>query len=183
MPGIFLSLGSNLGNRAANIAMALRMLAPLVRVEGVSRLYESAPADGSDQPLYYNAAARVVTGLGPDLLLAHLKHVERLIGRRPSPRWSPRPIDIDIVLFDDVVLRGEELSIPHPRLAERSFVLRPLLDLDPGLTLPGSGQRLAELRAASEPLTVVAEGEWWRDARKVGVPMPAATLARPSDAS
>jgi 2-amino-4-hydroxy-6-hydroxymethyldihydropteridine diphosphokinase len=173
MPGIYLSLGSNLGNRAANIAMALRMLAPLVRVEGVSRLYESAAEDGSSQPLYYNAAARVVTGLSPDLLLAHAKHVERLIGRRPSPRWSPRPIDIDIVLFNDVVLSGDKLSIPHPRLTERAFVLRPLLDLDPDLALPGTGHRLAQLRAASEPLAVVAEGEWWREARSVGVPATA----------
>jgi 2-amino-4-hydroxy-6-hydroxymethyldihydropteridine diphosphokinase len=171
--GVYLGLGANLGNRAANIALALKMLAPLVRVEAVSPLYESPPADGSDQPLYYNAACRVVTGLPPDLLLTHIKRVEQMIGRRDAPRWSPRPIDIDILLFDDRVVETPALTVPHPRLTERAFVLRPLLDLDPEVTHPGSGERLASLPAASEALAVVAQGEWWRDARLIGVP-PAA---------
>jgi 2-amino-4-hydroxy-6-hydroxymethyldihydropteridine diphosphokinase len=168
--GIYLALGSNLGNRAANIALALRMMGPLVRVDAVSKLYESPPADGSDQPLYYNAACRVVTGLGPDLLLAHAKRVEHMIGRRRAERWAARPIDIDIVLYDDVVLSGEALTVPHPRLTERTFVLRPLLDLDPDLALPGTGHRLSVLRSASDAITVVADREWWKDARAVGVP-------------
>lgn len=172
LAGIYLALGANLGNRAANIALALRMMGPLVRVEAVSRLYESAPADASDQPAYYNAACRVVTGLGPDLLLAHAKRVEHMIGRRRAERWAPRPIDIDIALYNDAVLSADALTLPHPRLTERTFVLRPLLDIDPELTLPGTGHRLSELRAASEPIAVVAEGEWWKDARAIGVPAP-----------
>ena len=172
---IYLALGSNLGNRAANIALALRMLGPLVRVEAVSRLYQSPAADGSDQPDYYNAACRIVTGLGPDLLLAHVKRVEHMIGRRPSPRWSARPIDIDIALYNDVVLETESLTIPHPRLTERPFVLRPLFDIDRGLTHPATGQRLADLPAASQPLMLVADTGWWRDARAVGLPAPMPT--------
>src|SRR5262245_45243341 len=107
--------------------MALRMMRPLIRVEAASRLYESPPADGSVQPLYYNAAARITTGLAPELLLAHLQRVEQWIGRRRAPMWAPRPIDIDIALYDDTVLQSDELTIPHPRLTERAFVVRPLL--------------------------------------------------------
>ena len=167
---VYLALGSNLGNRAANIALAMRMLAPLVRVEAVSKLYESAPQDGSDQPNYYNAACRIVTGLSPELLLSHVKRIERLVGRRGAGHWAPRVIDIDIALYGDRVLQAEDLSLPHPRLAERPFVLRPLLDIDPELVLPGTEHRLSALRAASEELAVVAEGEWWKEPRAVGVP-------------
>jgi 2-amino-4-hydroxy-6-hydroxymethyldihydropteridine diphosphokinase len=168
MSGIYLALGSNLGNRAANMALALRMLGPLVRVEAVSRLYRSAPADGSDQPDYYNAACKVVTGLGPDLLLAHCKRVEHMIGRRRAPRWSARPIDIDIALFNEVTLESEALTVPHARLGERAFVLRPLLDIDAGLTHPRTGARLSELAHSLASPEVVAEGEWWLAARGIG---------------
>ena len=165
--GIYVAMGANLGNRAANIALALKMMAPLARVEAVSPLYESSAADGPGQPEYYNAVCRIVTGLGPDLLLAHLKRVEQMIGRRRAARWSPRPIDLDIALYDDVVLATAGLTVPHPRLTERAFVLRPLLDLDPDLTLP-DGRRLSDLAAASGELKLVADGEWWKDASGVG---------------
>jgi 2-amino-4-hydroxy-6-hydroxymethyldihydropteridine diphosphokinase len=174
LEAVYLALGSNLGNRGANIALAMRMLAPLARVEAVSRLYQSAPADGSEQPDYYNAACRIVTGLSPDLLLAHAKRVEFLIGRRAGEPWGPRVIDIDIVLYGDHVISTEVLTLPHPHMAERPFVVRPLLDIDPELTLPGTRHRLDALRAATEALEVVAEGEWWRDARAVGAPSPQA---------
>jgi 2-amino-4-hydroxy-6-hydroxymethyldihydropteridine diphosphokinase len=175
--GIYLALGSNLGNRAANIALAMRTMAPLVRVEAVSSLYESPPQDGSEQPLYYNAACRIVTGLSPELLLAHVKRVERLTGRRSAAHWAPRVIDIDVALYGERVIQSPALSVPHPRLTERPFVLRPLLDLDPGLVLPGTQHPLSSLRAASEDITLVAAGEWWRSPRAVGVPEPSAQPA------
>jgi 2-amino-4-hydroxy-6-hydroxymethyldihydropteridine diphosphokinase len=141
--------------------MALRLLAHQVKVEAVSPLYESAPEDGSDQPAYYNAACRVSTDLEPTGLLAHAKAVEHAIGRRRAPRWSPRPIDIDIALYDSQVLESEDLTIPHPHLTQRPFVLVPLLDIDPGLALP-DGRRLSELPAANrDTLTLVAGSEWW----------------------
>ncbi len=150
--------------------MALRMLPPAVRVEAVSRLYESPPEDGSEQPSYYNAACSVVTELAPELLLAHVKRVEQAIGRRPAARWSARPIDIDIALYHDLILESEDLTIPHPRLEARAFVVRPLLDLDGRLVNPATGRPLRDLPAAGVELTLVAEGEWWRDARSVGLP-------------
>jgi 2-amino-4-hydroxy-6-hydroxymethyldihydropteridine diphosphokinase len=149
--------------------MALRMLSPAVRVEAVSRLYESPPEDGSDQPSYYNAACSVVTELTPELLLAQVKRVEQAIGRRPAARWAARPIDIDIALYDDLVMESAALTIPHPRLEGRAFVVRPLLDLDGGLVNPATGRSLGALPAARVELALVADGEWWRDARAVGV--------------
>jgi 2-amino-4-hydroxy-6-hydroxymethyldihydropteridine diphosphokinase len=152
--GVYLALGANLGNRRANLALALRMLPPVVRVEAVSPLYESAPlalpagVATSPGPPYYNTACRVTTGLTPRALLNHVKRIEFEIGRRETTRWAPRPIDIDIALYDDTVVADADLVVPHPRLGERAFVLQPLLDLDPTLVLPGSGQPLAELLAA-----------------------------------
>ena len=154
MAGIYIALGANLGNREANIRLALRMLGPLVRVEAVSPLYESPPQPPAPPPAYVNGVCRVVTGLDPLLLLRHLKRIEEAIGRRPSSeRWAPRPIDLDIALFYDEIIETPELTVPHPRLTERAFVLRPLLDLDPDLTHPATGTKL------SEALERVGEGD------------------------
>lgn len=142
---IYLGLGSNLGNRQKNIELALRMLAPLARVEAASPLYESPPQPPAPPPAYLNAVCRVVTGLPPLPLLRHLKRIEQLIGRTEARRWAPRPIDLDILLFDDLVVEEEGLSVPHPRLAERAFALRPLLDLDPELVHPVTKERLADV--------------------------------------
>lgn len=164
---IYVAMGSNLGNRQANLAMALRMFEPLARVETVSALYESPPQPPAPPPPYLNAACRIVTGLSPDALLRHLKRIEHLIGRRDAQRWAPRPIDLDIALFDDQVLDGDDLTVPHPRLTERAFVLRPLLDLDPDLTHPASGERLADVlaRVGSDSLVEIAPVGWHKTGR------------------
>jgi 2-amino-4-hydroxy-6-hydroxymethyldihydropteridine diphosphokinase len=147
-PAVYLGLGSNLGNRAANLRMALRYLPPLARVEEVSSLYETAPLGGEEQPPFYNAVCRISTGLGPEALLRHLKQIEFAIGRRPGPRWGPRPIDLDILLYGDQVLEHEDLIIPHPLLAERAFVLVPLAELSPHLLHPVLGKPVGELLSA-----------------------------------
>ena len=159
---IYVALGSNLGNRQANLAMALRMFEPLARVDAVSALYESPPQAPAPPPAYLNAACRIVTGLSPDSLLRHLKRIEYQIGRRPGERWAPRPIDLDIALYDDRVLEDGDLVVPHPRILERAFVLRPLLDLDPDLTHPATGQRLADVlaRLGTDGLEEVAPAGW-----------------------
>jgi 2-amino-4-hydroxy-6-hydroxymethyldihydropteridine diphosphokinase len=142
--------------------MALRMFEPLAHVEAVSALYESPPQPPAPPPPYLNGACRIITGLSPDALLRHLKRIEHLIGRRDTQRWAPRPIDLDIALYDGQVLDDEDLTVPHPRLSEREFVLRPLLDLDPDLTHPASGERLADLlaRVGSDGLVEVAAAGW-----------------------
>lgn len=146
LPEVYLGLGSNLGNREANLRLALRWLEPLVRIDAVSSLYETVPV-GTGGPPFYNAVVRVVTGLTPRALLRHAKNVEWDIGRRPAKRWAPRPIDIDLLLFGDETVNEPDLVVPHPLLGERAFVLAPLAELAPDLTPPGAGASVAELLA------------------------------------
>jgi 2-amino-4-hydroxy-6-hydroxymethyldihydropteridine diphosphokinase len=159
---IYVALGSNLGNRQANLAMALRMFEPLARVEAVSALYESPPQAPAPPPAYLNAACRIVTGLAPELLLRHVKRMEYLLGRRKTERWAPRPIDLDIALYNDQVIEAGDLLIPHPRLVERAFVLQPLMDLDAELKQPTTGERLADIlgRIGKDGLVEVAPAGW-----------------------
>src|SRR5262245_23808011 len=112
MTGVYIGLGSNLGNRRANLVMALGMLEPIVRVDAVSALYESQPQPPSPPPAYLNAAARVTTGLSPLLLMRHLKLIEKSMGRHDPIHWSPRPIDLDILLFNEELIQGDELVVP-----------------------------------------------------------------------
>jgi 2-amino-4-hydroxy-6-hydroxymethyldihydropteridine diphosphokinase len=142
---VYIALGSNLGDRRQNLREALRLLPPEVVVEAVSALYESEPQPPAPPPNYLNAACRASTKLSPRDLLNHLKAIERQLGREPGPRWSPRPIDLDIALYDDLVIDEPDLTVPHPRLAERNFVLRPLLDLDADLVHPVLGLPLSTL--------------------------------------
>ena len=146
---VYLSLGANLGDRLANLRLALTRLQTLARLEEVSSLYETEPQGVSDQPLFLNAVCRVSTGLEPQALLRFLKNVERETGRQPGgERWGPRPIDLDILLYDDRVLDAPELTVPHPRLAERAFVLVPLCELAPELRHPLLGKTMKELLAS-----------------------------------
>ena len=149
---IYLALGSNLGDRERNIALALELLEPAVHVEATSPLYETEPVGGPPQPQYLNGACRVTTDLEPHPLLDCVKDIEVRLGRVPGTRWGPRPIDVDIVLYHDRVVSEDDLKIPHPRMLERTFVLRPLVDLDPDLVHPVTGERLADV------LTRIREG-------------------------
>jgi 2-amino-4-hydroxy-6-hydroxymethyldihydropteridine diphosphokinase len=148
----WLGLGANLGDRRAALEAALAGLVGAgIAVEAVSPAYETAPRGVVDQPAFLNAAARVSTDLAPEALLRAAKALERELGREPGPRWGPRAIDCDLLLWDGGAHdAGDLLTIPHPRLAERRFALLPLLDLDPGLALP-DGRRLADLLAAIPP--------------------------------
>jgi len=146
---VYLGLGANLGDRLANLRLALQRLQTLARLEEVSSLYETQPQGVSAQPLFLNGVCRVTTGLEPKALLRFLKNVERETGRQPGgERWGPRPIDLDILLYDDSVLDAPELTVPHPRLAERSFVLVPLCELAPELRHPLLGKTMKELLAS-----------------------------------
>ena len=126
MHTIYLSLGSNLGDRRANLAEAIRRLAPQVRVTAESPIYETPPWGEENQPTFLNMAAKASTDLPPMGLRDYVKQVESDMGRVPSYRWGPRSIDIDILLYDDLTLDTPQLTIPHPRMHERGFVLVPL---------------------------------------------------------
>lgn len=152
MPIAYLGLGSNLGNRSANIVMALERLdAGPARILRVSSLYETSPVGVTAEsvPDYLNCAAEVETSLPAEALLRYAKSVERDVGRVESFRWGPRAIDIDILLYDAVTMDSENLTIPHARLHERKFVLIPLLELDSDLTLP-DGRRILDLAESRE---------------------------------
>jgi 2-amino-4-hydroxy-6-hydroxymethyldihydropteridine diphosphokinase len=125
----YLSLGSNIGDREANLRAALDRLQPT----RVSPLYETEPVDYADQAWFLNLVAEVRTELTPRELLAKTQAIEQDLGRVRTIAKGPRTIDIDILLFGDTVLRESELEIPHPRMAERRFVLRPLADIAPEL--------------------------------------------------
>jgi 2-amino-4-hydroxy-6-hydroxymethyldihydropteridine diphosphokinase len=148
-----LGLGSNVGDRAEHLRAAIEMLGEQgVAVEAVSSTYETEPVgEVLDQPDFLNAAIRIRTELGPEGLLDACKQVEAERGRvLDAPRHSPRPLDVDLLLLGDLELKTDRLTLPHPEVTSRRFVLAPLLELDPDLTLP-DGTRLASALAALGP--------------------------------
>jgi 2-amino-4-hydroxy-6-hydroxymethyldihydropteridine diphosphokinase len=145
----YLGLGSNVGDRHAHLRAAVKMLGEHgVEVEALSSLYETEPVgEVLDQPDFLNAVARIRTELEPEELLDLCKAIEVEQGRMlGAQRHGPRPLDIDLLLLGDVELETDRLKLPHPQVMSRRFVLEPLLELDPGLTLP-DGTRLAETHA------------------------------------
>ena len=161
---VYLGLGSNLGDRRRNLAVALRRLEPLVRVEAVSSLYETAPVGPQDQPSFFNAVCRAVTELPPLDLLRHLQEIEQELGRRPSARWGPRPIDLDLLLYGDQVIDEPALRVPHPELPNRAFVLVPLAELAAELQHPERGETVRSLadRADQSGVQKQADVGWER---------------------
>jgi 2-amino-4-hydroxy-6-hydroxymethyldihydropteridine diphosphokinase len=142
MPEAYVGIGSNLGDREENVRRALELLGadPQIEVLAVSQLRETEPVGLLEQPDFLNAAARVRTELSPRDLLDCLLEVERTLGRvRTDERYGPRTIDLDLLLYGQETVDEPGLRVPHPRLAERRFVLEPLLDLDPALSVPGRG--------------------------------------------
>lgn len=134
MTTAYLSLGSNLGDRLAYLASAARMLTDAhTRLNRVSSVYETAPQGKTDQPAFLNAVLSVETDLTPELLLQHIQAVELSLGRVRTERWGPRTLDVDILLYGTETIERPGLQVPHPRMAERAFVLVPLLEIGPQL--------------------------------------------------
>lgn len=133
---VYLALGSNLGERDANLKAALTALQPDVHIDHVSSVYDTAPQLVLDQPRFHNIACSGRTQLDPFALLRLAKRIERKLGRVAGPRYGPRLIDIDLLLYDDLVIDTPGLTIPHPRMAERAFVLVPLAEIAPDLRHP-----------------------------------------------
>lgn len=157
----YLGLGSNIGDRDANLAAAIQALGDVVTVDRVSSVYDTAPMHVTDQPRFHNLVCQATTDLTPSALLRAAKAIERHLGRADGPRYGPRLIDIDVLLYDSLVLNTDELTVPHPRLAERAFVLAPLAEIDPELVHPVRGETVSLL------LSQLAES----DVRRVG-PLP-----------
>ncbi len=147
---VYLSLGSNLGDRAKNLRRAVEALSALpdTRVAAQSSIHETAPWGVTEQPSFLNLAAEIETAFGPLELLNAVKAVEVRLGRTPGPHWGPRVVDIDLVLWQDLVMETEALTLPHPRFRERAFVLLPLREIAPDVVDPVTGRTVAELAAA-----------------------------------
>ena len=144
---LYLSLGSNLEDRLANLKQAVASLPPQMEVKAKSQIYETPPWGYEDQPMFLNLALRATTYLEPLPLLRHLKRLEVALGRQATFRNGPRTIDIDILFYDNLVLDTPALVIPHPRLHERGFVLLPMMDIAPDLVHPVMKKSIRELVA------------------------------------
>jgi 2-amino-4-hydroxy-6-hydroxymethyldihydropteridine diphosphokinase len=144
---VALALGGNQGPVERTLARALRLLEAALGPLTVAPLFRSAAVSPVAQPDYLNTAALARTALRPDEVLALAKALERSAGRRPGVRFGPRPLDIDLLLYDDLVIETPEMTLPHPRLRGRRFVLEPLAAIAPDLAVPPDGARVADLLA------------------------------------
>ena len=144
----YIGLGSNLEDPRAQVSSAMAELEglPASRVLGKSSLYLSAPLGPSDQPDFINAVVKLETGLTPAVLLRHIQALEHGHGRRRERHWGPRTLDLDLLLYGNKKIKNRTLTVPHPEIGKRNFVLCPLLELAPGIEIPGQGPARELLR-------------------------------------
>jgi GTP cyclohydrolase-4 len=160
---VYLGLGSNLGERRDNIVKAIELLGQRVTVERVSSLYETEPVGYREQPKYLNSVCQIITPINPQRLLTLAKEIESALGREPGFPNSPRPIDVDILFYGTQVINTPELTIPHPHLEERAFVLVPLAELAPELVHPVNQKTIKKLLGEVEGLEGVRK---WNDEKE-----------------
>jgi 2-amino-4-hydroxy-6-hydroxymethyldihydropteridine diphosphokinase len=149
---VYLSLGSNLGNREENLKAALSALKDLARTQltAVSSVFETEPVGERDQPTFLNLAAEIETALAPLELLNACQDIEKAVGRKPTRRWGPRVVDIDLILWGSAVLDTSALVLPHPRFRLRNFVLQPLCEIAADAIDPVTGKSVLELAQSND---------------------------------
>jgi 2-amino-4-hydroxy-6-hydroxymethyldihydropteridine diphosphokinase len=147
---VYLGLGTNIGDRQSNLARALKLLGERLKIEKVSSIYETEPVGYVDQPKFLNAVCLVKTNIGPLQLLSLVKGIESNMGRDAGFPNGPRIIDIDIILYGNMSMIDPELTIPHPRMNERAFVLIPLVEIAPDLIHPFTKERIDDLATIVE---------------------------------
>jgi len=159
----YIGLGSNIGERQQNITTALKLLhyPPTVQVLRVAPLYSTAPVGDTDQDWFLNTVAEVKTSISPLELLKALLAIENQLGRVRTRRWGPRNIDLDLLLYGSTTMDTAELTLPHPRMTERAFVMVPLADLNPVLMMPGNitASQLAESLRNAQQITPYPKGD------------------------
>ena len=143
---VYISIGSNIGDREENCRKAIKLLKENgIALKRESSLYETEPWGVKNQPKFINMAIEVETDKEPEELLRVLKEIEKEIGRKESVKWGPRVIDLDIIFYNDLILKTENLEIPHPLLHERDFVLKPLCEIAPDKKHPVTGKTVKEM--------------------------------------
>jgi 2-amino-4-hydroxy-6-hydroxymethyldihydropteridine diphosphokinase len=147
---IFLSLGSNLGDRFTNLQDAIRSLPPNIQPLSQSQIYETEPWGYTDQPAFLNLVIKGSTELTPQKVLAFIKEMEVFLGRKETFRFGPRLIDLDILFYDDLILDSPDLTIPHPRLIERAFMLIPLAEIAPEFIHPVTRKTIRQLASSMD---------------------------------
>ena len=147
---VYLALGSNLGNRAANLKEAINSLPPQMEVKAKSKVYETPPWGYAEQEKFFNQVVQVKTYVKPEPLLKHLKRLEGALGRVASFPNGPRLIDIDILFYDELVLESPAITIPHPYAHERGFVLLPMMDIAPDFVHPVKQKSVRDLIAGCD---------------------------------
>jgi 2-amino-4-hydroxy-6-hydroxymethyldihydropteridine diphosphokinase len=153
---VYLGLGTNVGQRRQNLERAVAGLGEVMEITAVSPIYQTPPWGLTDQPDFLNLCLQAATSLSPFDLLHFTQELEKELGREKTVRWGPRLIDIDILFYDDEISHSEELTIPHPQIAQRAFVLVPLADIAPDLVHPQTGQTVREMVAQVDTSGVVA---------------------------
>src|SRR5436305_9604828 len=162
---VYLALGSNMGDRRGNLGAALQRVREVVEIEAISSIYETEPVGYFDQPRFFNIVCYGKTALSPQELLKYAKDIEAAIGRQPTFRNGPRPIDIDIIFYDDLHIIQDDLIVPHERMSERAFVLAPLAVIAPEVVDPVSG------KTAQELLDAVSQDEVIKVAANLHIPL------------
>jgi 2-amino-4-hydroxy-6-hydroxymethyldihydropteridine diphosphokinase len=151
-----LSIGSNMGDKKGHCLLGIRCLCQVAATRLITQapFYQTEPVDFEDQDWFVNTAIKIETTLDPSALLATLKSVEQQVGRRPSTvRFGPRILDMDIILYDQLVLDSPQLQIPHPRMHKRRFVLQPICDIEPAVMHPVYNKTVCQLLEALDPET------------------------------
>lgn len=148
---VYLSLGSNIGDRAARLREAIARVQTIGKITAISSLYETEPVEFTEQAMFLNCAVGLETVLGPEELMYRLLNIERELGRERVQKKGPRTIDIDILLFGNQVMNSLELTIPHPAMAKRRFVLEPLAEIAPLMVHPVLNKTVRELLAELPP--------------------------------